>query len=110
MRVKRLEVGVDVHLVIHRVTQPMQADAGVLVFALCRHGQPVGARAEAAKPEHIAVEPVLGCAEALAVQVALLDRARGDVDEGFRPLVRGVEDDRRRALERLGLRIIAEHQ
>ena len=73
MRVKRLEVGVHVHLIVHGVTEPVQPDAGVLVLALRGDRQPVGSGAQAAEPEHIAVEPVLRLGEALAVQGALVD-------------------------------------
>ena len=44
VRVEGLEVRVDVHLVVHRVAEAVQADAGVLVLALRGHRQPVGAR------------------------------------------------------------------
>ena len=110
MRVEGLEVGVHVHLVVHRVTEPVQTDARVLVLALRGDREAVGAGAQAAKPEHVAVEAVLRLAQALAVERALIDRSRGDVDEGLRALVSGVEDDRRRALEGFGVRVVAEDQ
>ena len=110
VRVEGLEVRVDVHLAVHRVAQPVQADAGVLVLALRGHRQAVGSGAQASKPEYVAVEPVLRRGQALAVQRAFIDRPRRDVDEGLGALVRGVENDRRRALERGRVGIVAEHQ
>ena len=46
VRVEGLEVGVHVDLVVHRVAEPVHADAGVLVFALRGHRQPVGSGAK----------------------------------------------------------------
>ena len=55
-------------------------------------------RPQSAQPEQRAVKLVLGGQELFAIERALIDRARCDIDEGLRTLDRGVKDDGRNTL------------